>query len=134
MKRLWSLAGVCFLVAMVSFASGDEKKPKPGSLTGTWDCVAHLSGEDDIPFTMKLEQKGETVTGSFATSDGELEISAGTYKDNTLELHAETPEAKYRVTGKLDGDQFKGRWSKEPDGLEGDWEGKKSAPAKPSGQ
>jgi hypothetical protein len=135
MKRGRGLAGACLLVlAMASLAFAEEKKSKEGSLTGTWDCVAHLSGESDIPFTMKLEQKEVTVTGSFSTSDWELEIKSGTYKNSTLELHLESSEAKYLVTGKLEGSQFKGQWSKEPDGLEGDWEGKKSAPGKPSDQ
>jgi hypothetical protein len=83
---------------------------------------------------MKLEQKEANVTGSISTSDGELEIKSGTYKNSMLELHLESSEAKYLVTGNLEGSQFKGHWSKEPDGLEGDWEGKKSAPAKPSSE
>lgn len=135
MKCSKLLGGVSLLVlTMACLVSGEEKEPKEGSLTGTWDCVAHLSGENDIPFTMKLEQKGETVTGSVATSEGELEIKSGTYKGDALELHLESSEAKYLVTGKLDGGQFKGLWSKDPDGIEGDWEGKRSAPAKPSGR
>jgi hypothetical protein len=135
MKHTKSLVGVCLLmVAMACQVFGEEKKSKENALTGTWDCVAHLSGESDIPFTMKLEQKEETVTGSLSTPDGELEIKSGTYKNHTLELHLETSEAKYLVTGKLDGDQFKGQWSKDPDGIGGDWEGSKSAQAKPSRQ
>jgi hypothetical protein len=135
MKHVRRLAGVCLLVlAMASLAFAEEKKSKEGSLTGTWDCVAHLSGENDHPFTMKLAQKEANVTGSISTSDGELEIKSGTYKDSTSELHLEAPEAKYLVTGKLESGQFKGHWSKEPDGLEGDWEGKNSSPDKPSSQ
>ncbi len=135
MKCSKLLGGVSLLVlTMVCLVSGEEKEPKEGFLTGTWDCVAHLSGENDIPFTMKLEQKGETVTGSVATSEGELEIKSGTYKGDALELHLESSEAKYLVTGKLDGGQFRGQWSKDPDGIGGDWEGKRSAPAKPSGR
>jgi len=135
MKHVKGSVGVCLLLlAMGSLVFGEEEKSKEDSIAGSWDCVAHLSGESDIPFTMKLEQKGETVTGSVATDNGELEIKSGTYRNNTLELHLETPEAKYMVNGKLSGGQFKGQWSKEPDGMGGDWEGKKSAPAKPSGQ
>jgi hypothetical protein len=61
-----------------------------------------------------------------------LEIKTGTYKNSTLELHLESSDAKYLVNGKLDEGQFKGHWSKDPDGLQGDWEGKRSAPAKAS--
>jgi hypothetical protein len=135
MKQIRGLAGVCLLVlSMACLVFGEEKKLKEGSVTGTWDCVAHLSGENDHPFTMKLEQKEANVTGSISTSDGELEIKSGTFKGSKLELHLESPEAKYVVTGQLEGGQFKGQWSKEPDGLQGDWEGKKSAPGKPSDQ
>jgi len=135
MKCAKGLVGFCLLLlAMACLVFGEEKKPKADSISGTWDCVAHLSGESDIPFMMKLVQQGETVTGSLTTDDGELEIKTGTFKDNVLDLHLESSDAKYLVNGKLDGGQFKGHWSKEGDGLEGDWEGKKSAPTKPAGQ
>jgi hypothetical protein len=135
MKNAKALVGVVLLVpAIASLVFAGAGKPKEDSLNGTWDCVAHLSGQDDIPFTMKLEQTGETVTGSVATGDGELEIKTGTFKAGTLELHLETEDAKYHVPGKLAEGGFKGQWSKDPDGLAGDWEGKKAAPAKPSGR
>jgi len=135
MKRIRGLAGTSLLLlALACCIFGAEKKSKGDSIVGTWDCVAHLNGEDDIPFSMKLEQSGETVTGSITTHDGELEISSGSFKNDSLELHIETSEAKYLVTGKLEGGQFKGHWSKEPDGMQGDWEGKKSAQAQPPGQ
>jgi len=121
------------VIAMSCLVWGQQEKSKQAPLTGTWDCVAHLSGEDDIPFTMELVQKGESVTGSIATHDGELEITSGTFKANLLEIHCDTPEAKYLVTGKLEGDQFKGHWSKDTE-MEGDWEGKRSTPTKSSGQ
>ncbi len=130
MKSAKVLVGICLALMVTSWVFAEETKSKDNPLTGTWNCTAHLSGQDDIPFTMYLEQKGETVTGSLATGDGELEIKTGTYKDGTLEIHLETEDAKYQVTGKLEGEQFKGQWSKDPDGLSGDWEGKKAAPEK----
>lgn len=134
MKLARTAIWLCVMVtAMSCRAWGEQGKSKQAPLTGTWDCVAHLSGEDDIPFTMELVQKGESVTGSIATGDGEIEITSGTFKGNLLEIHADTPEAKYLVTGKLDGDNFKGHWSKDTE-MEGDWEGKRSASNKPSGQ
>jgi hypothetical protein len=134
MNRAKGLLGVWLLVlAVTGLTFGQEKKAKEGFPAGTWDCVAHLSGEDDIPFTMKLDQSGETVTGSVTTHDGALEIKSGTYKNGMLELHLESPDAKYLVTGRLDGEQFKGQWSKDPDGMQGDWEGKRSAATSSSG-
>ena len=135
MKFVKATFGVWLLVLTIAcLVFGEEKKSNGDLLTGTWDCVAHLSGENDIPFTMKLEQKGQAVTGTITLSDGELQISSASYKNNELEIHCETSEAKYLVAGKLDAERLKGQWSKEPDGMGGDWEGKKSAPAKSSGQ
>jgi hypothetical protein len=131
-KNAKALVAACLLILSVTcLVLGGDKK---AALTGSWDCVAHLSGQDDIPFTMTLEQKDDVVTGSVATHEGDLEVKSGTYKSGTLELHLETPDAKYAVTGKLDGNQFKGQWSKDPDGIGGEWEGKRSAPAKPAAQ
>ena len=135
MNRAKGLLGVWLLIlaaAVLTFAQ--EKKAEEGALSGTWDCVAHLSGEDDIPFTMKLDQNGDVIGGSIATHDGELEIKSGSYKSGMLELHLESPDAKYSVTGKLQGEQFKGTWSKDPDGMQGEWEGKKSGSTHASGQ
>src|SRR5438477_6793239 len=56
MKAAKALVGVCLGLAVASLVFGGESKSKDDALTGTWNCVAHLSGESDIPFTMKLEQ------------------------------------------------------------------------------
>lgn len=96
--------------------------------------MAHLSGGDDIPFTMELKQQGETVTGTITAQDGELEIKSGTFKANLLDLHLEMSDSQYSVSGKLQGGQFKGHWAKDPEGMEGEWEGKRSTPAQLSGQ
>jgi hypothetical protein len=127
-RNVTLLVGVCLLALAMPYSVLSQDK-KSDSLTGTWDCIAHLSGEDDIPFTMTLEQKSDAVTGSVTTHEGDLQITSGSFKNGVLELHLENSEAKYVVTGKLDGDQFKGQWSKDPDGMGGNWEGKKPAPA-----
>jgi hypothetical protein len=129
MKNFKALLATCLLVLGTAVLVFSQAKGS-ASLTGSWDCIAHLSGEDDIPFTMTLDQKDNVITGSVATHEGDLEVKSGSFKDGTLEVHLETPDAKYAVTGKLDGDQFKGQWSKEPDGIGGEWEGKRSATAK----
>ena len=143
MKRTWTVIGVCLLVvatANLVFANG--KEPKPGPLTGTWECVAHSSVQGDVPFTLTLQQDKETVTGTIATADGELQITSGSFKNSVLEIRCETDQAKYVVTGKLEARQLKGHWSKkaipgagdEGGDQEGEWEGKLSASAKSTAQ
>ncbi len=89
MERTWTSVGVCLLVlAMAALAFGSEKKPKPGPLTGTWQCTAHAS-EGDEPFTMMLEQNKQTVTGTITTPNGGASISSGSYKKKVLEIHVD---------------------------------------------
>jgi hypothetical protein len=130
MKRTWTLIGVCLLVAAtanLAFAGG--KEPKPGPLTGTWDCVAHLSGQADTPFTLKLEQTREAVTGTLVNPSGEYPLSSASYKKGVLEIHLDAPDGSYVATAKLLHGQLSGHWSKGQE-AEGECECKKSAPAK----
>ena len=132
MKRILTISASLLVFCMACLMFGQAKESSKNALTGTWDCVAHLSGEDDIPFTMTLEQNDHAITGSIATHEGDLQVKSGSFKDGAMELHLETQEAKYAVSGKFDGDQLKGQWSKDPDGIGGAWEGKRSTAAKPS--
>ena len=116
-----------------SLIFGQEKKNNLGDLSGTWECVAHGSVEGDVPFTMRLEQKGETVEGSISTATGEITITSRSFKKNMLEIHCDTPDVNYLVTGKLEQERLTGHWAKGTE-QEGEWEGKKSAPTHQSGQ
>jgi hypothetical protein len=134
MKCFATRVGMCLLLLAVSgVALGQKPDSKADSVTGKWECVAHGSVQGDVPFTLTLQQKGETVTGTIATADGELEITSGSYKNNALEIHCETDDAKYLVAGELKGDQLKGHWSKTGGGDDqgGGWEGKRSTSAEP---
>jgi hypothetical protein len=52
MKPTWSTILICLLaVVTANLTFGKGKGPKPGPLTGTWECVAHASGQGDTPFT-----------------------------------------------------------------------------------
>jgi len=130
-----------FAVASVKGTGAGKEKAETASLTGVWQCVAHGSSEGDVPFTLTLEQDGENVTGTIATADGELPIASGSFKNRALEIHSETEEARYLVTGELEAGQLKGHWSKtakpgagdnQGGNQEGQWEGKRSASAKPA--
>ena len=102
-----------------------QKKPKPGPLTGTWECTAHGGSQGDMPFTLYLEQTRDTLTGSVSSPMGGTEISAGTVKKNDLEIHIDTPQGNYQLTGKLKKGELSGKWSS--DSENGLWEGKKQA-------
>ncbi len=110
-----------------AFAQGQGKKPKPGPLTGTWECTAHGGTQGDLPFTLYLEQTKDSVTGSVSSPMGGTQISAGTVKKNDIEIHFDTPQGNYQLTGQLKKGELSGKWSGETES--GTWEGKKQASA-----
>jgi len=131
MKGTLALVGICLLVALVAkLAFGAGKEPKPGPLTGTWECVAHSSVQGDVPSTLKLKQIKEAVSGTLTNSSGDYPLSSASYKKGVFEFHLDAPDGNYVATGRLKHGQPSGHWSK---GLEaeGEWECKRPAPAKP---
>jgi len=122
---------MCFTIACMIY--GQEKKNNSGDVSGTWECIAHGSVEGDVPFTMRLEQKGETIEGAISTHTGEINITSGSFKENMLEIHCDTPDANYLVTGKLKQEHLSGHWAKGTE-QEGAWEGKRATSADQSSQ
>jgi hypothetical protein len=125
--RKWVPVVVCLgVVLAASFAVGKDttKKPKSGPLTGTWNCTAHGATQGDIPFTLYLEQDKDQVTGSVSSPMGGTQISAGTLKKYDLEIHFDTPQGNYQLSGHLKKGELSGRWSSDSDS--GMWEGKKA--------
>jgi hypothetical protein len=128
MKRILILFGVC--LAVICFAIlgvAKEKKPKPGPVTGTWECTSHGSSQGDMPFTLYLEQNKEVVTGSVSSPMGGTDITSASFKSKMLEIHIDTSQGNYVVMGKLKKDQLNGTWSVDS-GEKGTWEGRKSPP------
>lgn len=125
MKRIGlSIASVLVVLAMGAWAFGKDAAPA-GALTGTWDGVAHAPDGDEN-FTMTLEHTGDQIKGSISTQNGgQLDITSGSFKHDTLEILCETSDAKYHVTGKLKDGQLSGEWSKDED-QKGTWEAKRS--------
>jgi len=118
--------GLCLtIVFMAAFARGEGKKPKPGPLTGTWECTAHGGAQGDMPFTLYLEQTKDSLTGSVSSPMGGTQISAGTVKKNDIEIHFDTPQGNYQMTGHLKKGELSGKWSGESEN--GTWEGRKQA-------
>jgi hypothetical protein len=119
---------VCLLVLCVAaFAVAAEKKPKPGPLTGTWECTSHGGSQGDMAVTLILEQNHDVVTGSVSSPMGGTQITSGSFKKNVLEIQLDTPEGIYRITAKLKKGELTGEWSSDTD--KGTWEGKKQAAA-----
>jgi hypothetical protein len=125
MRKMIPIVLTLALSFAAAFAQGQAKKPKPGPLTGTWECTAHGGSQGDMPFTLYLEQDKETITGSVSSPMGGTEISAGTLKKNDVEIHIDTPQGNYQLTGKLKKGELSGKWSSDTEN--GTWEGKKKA-------
>jgi hypothetical protein len=66
------------------------------------------------------------VDGSVSSPLGSTEISSGTFKDETLEIHINSPDGEYVLTAKFDKGALSGNWTINTD--KGTWEGKKQAP------
>ena len=127
MKKMVPFVLCLAVVFVAALALGKENKPKPGPLTGTWECTAHGGSQGDMPFTLYLEQSKETLTGSVSSPIGGTEISAGTVKKSDIEIHIDTPQGNYQLTGKLKKGELSGKWTS--DSESGTWEGKKKAEA-----
>lgn len=122
LKAVLLAAGLVMLTLAVS-ASAGEKKPKPGPLTGTWECQSHGGSQGDMPFTLMLEQNGETVTGSVESPMGGAGITSATFKKKVLEIHIDTSNGNYLLTATLKKDKLTGEWTHDPE--KGTWEGSK---------
>jgi len=131
MKRVLTCLAVCLAVlCLASLGVAKEKKPKPGKLTGTWECVSHGSSQGDMPFTLYLEHSKEIVTGSVSSPMGGTQITSASYKKKTLEIRIDTPMGNYTLTAKLKKGQLNGTWAVDT-GEKGNWEGKKAATKSP---
>ena len=126
MRRKWTLMGVLLLVAGGAFmALAKGREHSSGPLTGTWECVAHSSVQDDLSFTLGLKQDGEEVAGKFVNSTGEYPLTSASYRKSELAFQVVAPDGKYLVTGRLAHGQLSGHWSKSQE-AEGGWECQKS--------
>jgi hypothetical protein len=128
MKRYSILAVLAVaLLALAAFAMAqDQKSDSAASIAGTWQCTAHGGSNGDIPFTLYLEQTGETVTGSVSSSMGDAEISSGTFSKDALEIHINGGDTNYVLSGKLKDAALSGDWSSDG-GEKGTWDGKKGS-------
>ena len=124
MKR--NLTLILIFTAFLFTASSAIANDKEGPLTGTWNCQTKGGSEGSMPFTLYLHQNDATVEGSVSSPLGDTQITSGTFKGGTLEIHIYSPDADYVLIAKLDNGTLSGTWSKDSDD-QGPWEGKKQA-------
>jgi hypothetical protein len=127
MKRATRTLIVCLaLLCLAGLALAKDKSPKSGPLTGTWQCTSHGGPQGDMEFTLYLTQDKETVTGSVSSPIGSTDLNSATFKKKKLEIHIDSPQTKYLLTGTYKKGELSGDWSTDSD-LKGTWEGKKTA-------
>ena len=124
MKPRYLAVAVCIsLLAFAALAPAKERKDQPGPLSGTWECMSHGGPQGDTPFTLVLQQTGETVTGSVSSPMGGTEIASASFINKILQIHIDTDQANYVLTAKLKNGKLSGNWSDQSQ--RGTWEGSK---------
>ena len=112
----------CIMLLMLGSGLG-RADDKQAPITGTWTCQAKGGPDGDTPFTLRSQQNGETVTGSVDAPQGGTDITSGSFKGNTLEIHIDSDD-DYMLVGRLENGSLSGTWSKNKTD-QGTWEGKK---------
>ena len=83
------------------------------NVTGTWNMTVELQGGSGNP-VFTLQQKGETVTGTYKGQLGEAPVT-GTIKGNELALsykvEAQGTALEIKYTGTVDGKNISGKVS-----------------------
>lgn len=115
-------------LAMLLVAAQVRAEDNP---TGTWKWTMTFNNQSrDV--TLKLKLDGGKLTGSISGRTADTEISDGQYKDGdisftvTRERNGQKFTSKY--SGKLSGDEIKGKIESERDGqtTSRDWDAKRS--------
>lgn len=76
---------------------------------GDWDASADVMGQA-LPFTLKLKQEGETVTGESVSDQGAMPITKGKLAGNLLSFSLETPNGEIKFTAKINGNMIDGEY------------------------
>lgn len=124
MKRslILILAGIAILLAPRFVPASDTNGP----ITGTWQCQAKGGSQGDTPFTLYLQQSGESIEGRVDSPLGDTDITSGSFKDGVLEIHIDSSDGNYLLKAKFDKGTLSGTYSKDNE-TQGTWEGKKQA-------
>ncbi len=104
--------------------AGKKKATQAVAFTGNWT----VAGDDGTGYTMKMTQKGASVSGSWNGDDGSKGTFKGNVKGNVLRFAWKQADG-YSGSGKFvlagDGSSFDGSYNfgKNPDQVEGSWSG-----------
>lgn len=126
MKKLAFAGFVLGLFGLVGTVAADDKD----TVTGTWKWTVKFN-DKEFEQTMKLEQKGDKVTGTITTGKNETKIEDGTIKNGELKFTVTRTrkEQKFvsKYQGKVSGDTIKGTITSDFAGKENkrEWEAKR---------
>jgi hypothetical protein len=77
--------------------AAQEKKASTPSVAGTWTMTVDAGPHGLTTMGLVLEQKGTTVTGTFASPHGDMPV-AGEFVDGTLKLATTGEHADAQIT------------------------------------
>jgi hypothetical protein len=93
------------------------------SAAGDWDCTADVMGQA-MPFTLKLKQEGDKVTGESTSDQGSVPISNGKIAGDKLTFSLESPQGTIGFTATIKDGKITGKYDFAGQ-MTGDWSGKK---------
>jgi opacity protein-like surface antigen len=113
--------------AMAAPAPSTPTAPATGgavaAIGGDWDCSADVMGQA-MPFTLKLKQEGDKITGESSSDQGTTPITNGKVMGNKLTFSLETPQGAIGFTAELKEGKLVGKYDFAGQ-MTGDWSGKK---------
>ena len=95
MRRVSALRAVAAMIAVPLAAQEHDKKPE-ASVTGKWTMTVHPDPHG-MTMGLVLEQKGTTVTGTFASPHGDMPVT-GEFLDGRLKLATTAENAESQIT------------------------------------
>jgi opacity protein-like surface antigen len=91
------LAAAIGAAALAVSALAAQDKPATPSVTGTWKMTVDAGPHGVTTMGLVLEQKGTTVTGTFASPHGDMPVN-GEFVDRTLKLATAAEHADSQIT------------------------------------
>jgi opacity protein-like surface antigen len=91
------LAAVIGAAALAVSALAAQEKPATPSVAGTWKMTVDAGPHGVTTMGLVLEQKGATVTGTFASPHGDMPVN-GEFADGTLKLATTAEHADSQIT------------------------------------